>query len=147
MTKRMFFKESDILPINKQSKEMTCRQVSQKDKYKIGDYVDCIANHSCPPFATIVIEDIQEIEDITKQKAEFFKKLGYPTKKAYLSEDFNQIEDKRRIAIRFRIAIMSIDAYCQKFRQRKWEKEWEAQKEREWQETLKKLEEIGLKPN
>jgi len=145
--KRIFFKESDILPINKMTKEMTCRQVSQKDKYEIGDRLHCIANHSCPPFATIKIVDIQEIEDITKQKAEFFKKLGYQTKKAYLSEDFNQIEDKRRIAIHFKIVAMSIDAYCEAFRQRKYEKEWEAKKEREWQETLKKLEEIGLKPN
>lgn len=145
--KRIFFKESDILPINKMSKEMTCRQVSQKNKYQIGDRLNCIAHHSAYPFATIRIVDIEEIEDITKQKAEFFKKLGYPSKKAYLSEDFNETEDKRRIAIHFEIVAMSVDAYCQYFRDKKYEKEWEAKKEREWQETLKKLEEIGLKPN
>lgn len=145
--KRIFFKESDILPINKMTKEMTCRQVSQKDKYEIGDRLHCIAHHSAYPFATIKIIDIQEIEDITKQKAEFFKKLGYPTKKAYLSEDFNQIEDKRRIAIRFEIVAMSVDAYCQYFRDKKYEKERQAKREQDWQETLKKLEEIGLKSN
>lgn len=145
--KRIFFKESDILPINKMTKEMTCRQVSQKDKYEIGDRLHCIAHHSAYPFATIKIVDIEEIEDITKQKAEFFKKLGYPTKKAYLSEDFNQIEDKRRIAIHFEIVAMSVDSYCQYFRQKKYEKERQAQQEREWQETLKKLEEMSLKQN
>lgn len=145
--KRIFFKESDILPINKQSKEMTCRDAGQKDKYKIGEYLECIANHSAPSFATIKIVDIIEIEDITKQKAEFYKQLGYKTKKAYLSEDFNETEDKKRICIKFKIVAMSINAYCEHFRQKKYEKEWEAKKEREWQETLKKLEEIGLKPN
>ena len=42
---------------------------------------------------------------------------------------------------------MSVDSYCQNFRQKKYEKEQEAKREREWQETLKKLEEIGLKSN
>lgn len=145
--KRIFFKESDILPINKMSKEMTCRPVSQKDKYQIGDRLHCIAHHSAYPFATIKIVDIQEIEDITKQKAEFYKKLGYSTKKAYLSEDFNQIEDKSRIAIKFEIVAMSVDSYCQYFRQRKYEKKIQTKREKEWQETLKKLEEMSLKQN
>ena len=80
---------------------------------------------------------IDLIEDINQINLETVRDLGYKTRREYLAEPFNENnEENERICLTFRWQTISIDGYCQHFRNMKYEK----QKELEKQESKKELE-------
>ena len=114
--KQIIFRESDIPLICKGKKIKTCRDVTNYLFFKKGQMVEFKANYGHCGFANAFVEDVEIIEDITKQKAEFYKELGYQSKKQYLAEPFNKgNQDKARCVITFSVFAISLNDYYFKY--------------------------------
>lgn len=106
------FREQDIPAICKGKKIRTCRKIEDFDKFKEGDIVEFKANYSHCSFASAIIKKVEKCEDITEEPLEFFKELGYDSKRAYFMENFNQVlESSQRCVISFYVFALSLNSY------------------------------------
>ena len=109
----ILFKESDIIPILKGTKDITTREnKGQYKNLKIGQTVKFKANYSRPYFAKATIINI-EYKTLKELKAQDIHRIGFKTKKEYLKQDYNQEikENEKKIIITFKITKNNILAY------------------------------------